>query len=154
MKYCLNYNKDTEYAKSIQEADEWTIVYNSKDTTLLEFLELHKDKRINLYIKDKEIYEDIKNKKINFDFVKELCDKYPNIYIKLNANFCLENKPNFRFFYDIQINDGDVLTGVLKSGVTDVYIVENLGFEIDKVAKIATQYNAQVRVYSNIAQSK
>ena len=145
MKYCLNYNKDTEHAKCIQEADEWTIVYNSKDTTLLEFLEIHKDKRINIYIKNEEI---------SFDFLKELCDKYPNVYIKLNADYYLENKPNFRFFYDIQINDWDILTGVLKSGATDVYIVENLCFEIDKVAEIAAQYNAQVRVYPNIAQSK
>jgi hypothetical protein len=105
MKYCLNYNKDTEHAKCIQEADEWTIVYNSKDTTLLEFLEIHKDKRINIYIKNEEISKYIKDEKTSFSFLKELCDKYPNVYIKLNADFCLENKPNFRFFYDIQIND-------------------------------------------------
>lgn len=71
MKYCLNYNRDTERANHIQDADEWTIQYNSKDTTLLEFLDLHKDKRINIYFE-----EEIKQ-----DFLEELCNKYSNVYI-------------------------------------------------------------------------
>ena len=105
MKYCLNYNQDTEHSNSIQNADEWNIIYNSKDNTLLEFLELHQNKRINLYIKDKDI---------NFTFLKELCEKFKNLYIKLNINYYLDFKPDFRFFYDIQINDWDSLIGVLK----------------------------------------
>lgn len=145
MKYCLNYNRDTEYANCIKKADEWTIIYNNKDTTLLEFLELNKDKRINIYIK---------NEGIDFDFLKELCDKYENVYIKLNADYYLNCKPNFRFFYDIQISNWDILNGVLNLGATDVYIVEDLGFDIGKVKVIASQYNAQIRVYPNIAQSK
>ena len=61
MKYCLNYNRDTERANHIQDADEWIIKYNSKDTTLLEFLDLHKDKRINIYFE-----EEIKREEIEF----------------------------------------------------------------------------------------
>ena len=149
MKYCLNYNKDTEHSKYIHDVDEWTIIYNSKDNTLLEFLEKYKNKRINIYIKEENI---------DFKFLTELCEKYNNVYIKFNGNYYFnlvkENKPNFKFFFDTQINDWDTLIGILKLGVTDVYIVENLAFEIDKVHIIANQYNAQVRVYPNIAQSK
>ena len=149
MKYCLNYNKDTEHSKSIQNVDEWTIVYNSKDNTLLDFLNLHKDKRINIYIKEENI---------DFKFLTELCEKFKNVYIKLKGdyyfNIVKENKPNFRFFFDTHINDWDVLTGILKLKATDVYIVENLAFEIDKVHDITKGFNTQVRVYPNIAQSK
>ena len=50
MKYCFNYNKNTEHMQYINEANEWTIKYNSKDTKLLDLLDLHKDKRINIYV--------------------------------------------------------------------------------------------------------
>lgn len=149
MEYCLNYNKDTEHSNSIKEVNEWNIKYNSKDTTLLEFLDLYRTKRINLFIEDEEV---------DFVFLTELCNKYSNLYIKFKGDYyfdkIIENKPNFKFFFDTQISDWDVLIGVLKMGATDVYIVENLAFEIDKVAEIVHSYNAKVRVFPNIAQSK
>ena len=149
MKYCLNYNKDTEHSKHIHDADEWTIIYNSKDDTLLEFLEKYKNKRINIYVKEE---------KVDFKFLTELCEKYNNVYIKFNGNYYIdkikENKPNFKFFFDTQVSDWDIFIGLLKIQVTDIYIVENLAFEIDKIHAVATQYNTQVRVYPNIAQSK
>ena len=150
MKYCLNYNRDTERANHIQDADEWTIKYNSKDTTLLEFLDLHKDKRINIYFE-----EEIKR-----DFLEELCNKYSNVYIKLNYQLYdkifadKQNKPKIRFFFDTQISDVDTLNALLKLGATDVYIVENLCFELDKISELVHSYNAAIRVYPNIAQSK
>lgn len=150
MKYCLNYNKNTEHANHIQDADEWTIKYNSKDATLLDFLDLHKDKRINIYFEEK----------IKQDFLEELCNKYSNVYIKLNYQLYneffinKENKPKIRFFFDTQISEVDTLNALLKIGVTDVYIVENLCFELDKISKLVHSYNAAIRVYPNIAQSK
>lgn len=41
MRYCLNYNQITEKMECIQEVKEWNIDYNSKDSTLLEFLEIN-----------------------------------------------------------------------------------------------------------------
>jgi len=150
MKYSLNYNQNTEYAECISKANEWNIVYNSKDTTLLEFLNLHKDKRINIYFKEK----------VEQKFLEDLCDKYNNIYLKLNyqeyKDFFLDeqNKPKIRFFFDIEINDIDILNGVLKLGVTDVYLVENLCFELKELSTIIHSYNTSIRVYPNVAQSK
>ena len=150
MKYCFNYNKNTEHMQYINEANEWTIKYNSKDTTLLDFLDLHKDKRINIYVSGEEALT------TPISLFEELCKKYNNIYLKLDMKYFYkkDKKYNFKFFFDELVNDWDVLIGLLKYGVTDIYIVENLGFELDKVAEIAAQYNAQVRVYPNVAQSK
>ena len=50
MKYCLPYNKYTYKKDLIKEADEWSIDYNPDDKTLFGFLELYKNKRINLRI--------------------------------------------------------------------------------------------------------
>ena len=146
MKYCFNYNKDTEHAKYINKVDEWTIEYNPKDDTLLEFLDLHKDKRINLYFKEL----------VPEELLYELTNKYNNLYLKLNTKLFYQEdiKYEFNFFFDELVSDWDTFIGLLKYGVTDVYIVENLGFELDKVAEIAGLYNVQVRVYPNVAQSK
>lgn len=145
MKYCFNYNENTEHMKYINNADEWTIKYNSKDNTLLKFLDLHKDKRINLYIEE-EVPEEL---------LYELSNRYPNLYFKLNMikYFNKDKKYNFNFFFDTLINNWDMLIGLLEYGVTDVYIVENLGFELKRVAEIASLYNVQIRVYPNVAQS-
>jgi hypothetical protein len=42
----------------------------------------------------------------------------------------------------------------LDYGVTDVFITEQLGFEVDKVAEIAHSKNVQVRAFPNVAQSQ
>ena len=46
-----------------------------------------------------------------------------------------------------------MLDGYLNLGVSDVYIVNELGFELDKVYDIVHDHNAKVRVFPNIAQS-
>ena len=145
MKYCFNYNQKTEHMQYINKADEWTIEYNSKDSTLLEFLDLHKDKRINLYIKDI----------VPEELLYELSNRYDNLYFKLNMkNFYNKDKKyDFKFFFDELVSDWDTLIGLLEYGVSDVYIVENLGFELDKVAEIAKKYNIQIRAFPNVAQS-
>ena len=58
------------------------------------------------------------------------------------------------FFFDTQISDVDTLNALLKLGATDVYIVENLCFELDKISELVHSYNVAIRVYPNIAQSK
>ena len=150
MKYCINYNQKTERLECINEADEWTIKYNSKDETLLEFLKLHTDKRINLWITNGDF--------VSIDFLQELSDKFDNLYFKLPLNSYLEeienNEVHFRYFFDEYINNWDTLIGVLQKSVTDVYITEDLGFELDKVAATAAKYGAQVRVFPNVAQSE
>ena len=150
MKYCFNYNRETEHMDCINKADEWTIVYNSKDTTLLAFLDLHKDKRINLYVKGEEALS------TPIKLFEELSRKYENLYIKLDMQYHYkkDKKYNFKFYFDEMVNNWDTLIGLLDYGVSDIYIVESLGFELDKVAAIAHSYNTQVRVYPNVAQSK
>lgn len=97
MKYCFNYNQKTKYMQYINKADEWTIEYNSKDSTLLEFLDLHKDKRINLYIKDI----------VPEELLYELSNRYNNLYFKLNMkNFYNKDKKyDFKFFFDELVSD-------------------------------------------------
>ena len=149
MKYCFQYNP--QEASLTKVADELEIKYNRKDNTLLEFLEKYKEKRIIIYID----YEDILEKDLLL--FKELKEKY-NIVIKIDLDTELEvakklKQYNIPFFFSQLISDWDVLNGILDFGVTDVYIVENLCFELDAVAAKVHSYNTKVRVFPNVAQS-
>lgn len=146
MKYCFLYNQKTEHSKYINEVDEWTIIYNSKDTTLLEFLEAHKDKRINLHFTEE----------VDLDFLNDLAKKFPNLYFELSMEYLseiLENKPEFHYFFDVLVNNWDTFIGLLHGGVTDIYIVENMGFELDKIAAMAHKEGISIRAFPNVAQS-
>lgn len=147
MKYCTNYNQFTEKASCIQTADEWNIIFNEKDTTLLEFLNAHLDKRINLSISDIKL----------LNFCEELSKKYTNLYIKF-IDIPLEELKNkdihFKFFTNTLVNNIDIMQQLMDLKVTDVYIVEGLGFELEKISNYLHKNNIQIRVFPNVAQSQ
>jgi len=148
MNYCFNYNRDTEKSKYINEVAEWTIKYNSKDNTLLDFLDLHTNKRINLYIENLDV--DIK-------FLQDLLNKYNNLYLKLSVKYydiIKQDKKLFsRYFFETEVDNWETFIGLCEWGVSDIYIIGILGFELDKVAEIAAKYKVQSRVYPNISQT-
>ena len=152
MKYCIYYNKNS---KILQEVDEITIKYNRKDTTLLDFLKLYENKRVNIYIAD--LQEFIENKEI---------EKLKAIYNSGITNFAIKlpiydkdaitmiKETTIPFFIDKRVNNWDLFNGYVDLGVSDIYIVEELCFEIDKVAKIAHEKNVKIRTFPNVAQSQ
>ena len=153
MKYCLPYNQKTSKSKLIEEADEWTIEYNPQDKTLHEFLEKYKDKRINIFLQDISIL----NNKLDLDLFININNIYPNTYLELsNFSQLLADKLNenhIRFFFKTYASNWDMLYELLFYNVTDVFITEELGFELDKVSQVTKAKNVQVRVFPNVAQS-
>lgn len=151
MKYCLKYNQKTYQSPHIQDADELTIDFNRKDTTLLKFLDKYSDKRINMYVGD-EMYEEK-----DLHFLSELCKKYSNLYIKfgLHKEDKLEEiiDLGFPFFFSDLVNSWDLFLGLVECGVSDIYIVEELGFDLQRVAEVAHNEEVQIRVFPNVAQS-
>lgn len=154
MKYCLPYNKYTYQSELINEADEWTIDYNPDDKTFLPFLDLHKDKRINLRVLDKiNITEPL-----GANFIKDLQKEYPNVYIEFGdyskeiIDVIKENEIK-NYFFSIFVNNIDAFYILVNSGVSDIYIVEALGFELNKLSKVAKEHNVKVRVFPNMAQA-
>lgn len=88
-----------------------------------------------------------------------MCEKYPNLYLKLTLDYYekikeLEDRKDLRFFFDTRVSDWDTLLGLIDFRVTDVYVVEDLCFELDKVAEIAHSRGVKIRIYPNVAQSK
>lgn len=157
MKYCIDYNKESSILDKI---DEINIEYKriESDEALQAFCEEHKNQRINVCIND---YEEGINEgyfKNSLDFQKN----HPNInnlYLRFpgkgqELDMMLSNDyPDAKFYFDIKVNDWDKFIGLIEYNVTDIYIIEGMGFELDKISKIAKAHNTQIRVYPNVAQS-
>lgn len=150
MKYCLNYSKDL---KNLDKADEINIKSSQNNEDLLNFLISHKDKRINLCVDDNI-------ETFNLDLIKSIKKENPelSIYIRLNTHdedIIRQVKEAGLPFYLLEgANCWDVLNGLIKLGVSDIFVVEDLGFELGVVRNLTKKHNIAVRVYPNVAQSQ
>ena len=158
MKYCLDFNKHSPY---MAEADELNIIYDAKDRDLVQFLKDHASQRINLTLRNLE--EALKNKEIERIFVIREENPELNISIKIpyydrkneNLTKSLEIiKNKIPFYFDTLVNDWDTFLGMINLGVSDIYIVEELGFQLDKISSIAHKNNIQIRCFPNVCQTE
>jgi len=155
MKYCIDYNKESQI---LDRVDEINIQYNKiqDEEALSQFCEQHQKQRINICIDDLE--EGINEKYISNILKYQDEHKNYNIYIRLGGKneelgILLSQYPNAKFYFNTRVNDWDRVIGYIEYGVSDIYVVEGLGFELDKVAAIAHAHNVQIRVFPNVAQS-
>lgn len=158
MKYCISYNKNFKY---IDKIDELNI--DVKRTDLMELVVLHPQQRINICIRDEEDFIEHQQKYIKLfntivtdfpenDFALKLRD-YKDNKVKEILNIIKENENKFKFFFETFIKDWDTLMGYIELHPSDIYIVENLGFEIERIAKLLHSKGIKVRAFPNVAQS-
>lgn len=57
------------------------------------------------------------------------------------------------FFFNDYISSYDVLAGMINYGVSDVYVANELGFDLKKIHEVTKNKNVKLRVIPNIAQS-
>ena len=153
MNYCGIYNQITQPLSYIDKLQEWKILYRKQDTSLPAFIELHTDKKIILEIKD----EDFDN-----TFIREglfvLAEKYKNITLLLGEysaeKAAMAKSAHIKFFFINRVNNWDTLIGLIAAGVSEVYITDELGFEITDVAEVAHSKGVNIRVYPDVAQSQ
>lgn len=153
MKYCIDFNKDTQILDKVDEINIFLDRIESLEA-LSQFSEEHKNQRINVCITDLE-------KALIDNQIKALLDyqeNNSNIYLRFpgkseELDMLLAEYPNSKFYFDIKVNDWDRVIGFIEYGVSDIFIVEGLGFELDKIAAIAHSKGIQIRVYPNVAQT-
>lgn len=147
MKYCINYHRNF---KNADKADEFTITYNKKNDVLIDFLENFKDKRVNLTIDERLNYGELK-------LLKTISDTYSNLVLRFENydSDAIEDIVDcgVPFFFGNRVNNWDEFLGLVELAVTDIYIVEELCFELDKVSAIAHNEDIKIRIYPNVAQS-
>lgn len=145
MKYCFTYQKHN--SKLMKQADEILIDYQPQDTTFEDFLELYKEKRIIVNV-------------LPYHLTQEEIEKLNAFYLKYN-NFVLKldkyekekiDLLKMPFFLATLVDDWDTFHWLLSIGVSDIYIVNILGFYIKECSKLAHEKNVKIRVFPNVAQ--
>lgn len=155
MNYCLRYFKNS---KSIKRYDEILISYEDQSIFDLEnFIQKYKGQRIIIEVRLFKFLE----RRMWVD-INALFSRYHNLAICFIVNnetiLSQEEKEEIStlmapYFFSASISTWDQLHYYLNLGASDVYITENLGFDIEAVARLTHQHGAKVRVYPNVAQS-
>lgn len=158
MKFCLNYKRGSKY---LEKAEEININFHDKLSHLLDFLIEHSEQRINLCI-----YE--YNLSLFGTKLKELKDiiekeNYPsNLWIKLpkiseetlKMFTIIKAKYGIPCFFDEHASEWETFRGLIDLGVSDIYVTENLLFEVNLAAEIAHPLGIQLRTFPNVCQKK
>lgn len=160
MKYCGLYSNKI----NMDAFDEISIIYEDQSKELIGFLQKHPNQRINLIVRDIDKFYDDKEW-LKLDQIKEAM---PNQELYL----CFFGAKRFSVIEDSRIHQiianlcnipyftGDLATNfsqlnyLLNLGVSDVYVGENICFEIPAVKQLCEKYGARVRAYPNVAQSE
>ena len=153
MKYCTVYSNTSHIIDKVDEI----IIYFDKNKILnlfTDFIPKHQNQRIIIELKDD--YED------NLESLKKILNIYkerPQLKFDLLVNnfeqefIDLLKNSDIKYFFHIYVNNWDTFRGLIALGASDIYIVENMGFELDKIAAIAHEHNIQIRVFPNVVQS-
>lgn len=148
MKYCIRHYNNAE---AIAAADEIMIDCEKVTGKMLDtILSLVKTK-------DRVIVNLLPYLDTNYQVFADLAIKADNIVFLINhkrhdVDFFQNNK--MKFFFDAHINTPEKLRLAIDAGVTDVYITDDFGFELIKIAETCKSKGVKIRCYPNIAQTE
>ena len=123
---------------------------------LKEFLEDHSSQRIIVVIKAEDYHNFFEDR----GFFELLLTKQKNFALKfedmenITEEKLVEIKRNdIPFFFNEYVDRFEMLYNFFDLGVSDVYITNELGFDIKRAAALCHEHNVNVRCFPNIAQS-
>lgn len=156
MKYCINYSNKSHI---IDKVDEILIRYDKNKILELftQFIPAHLNQRVIVQlIEENNIDTIVNNLKKIISIYNENKDIKFDIQLPFyNQKFMEELKDtDLKYFFKAAANSWDKFTGLMSQNVSDIYITDELAFELDKVAEIAHKNNIKVRIYPNVAQSR
>lgn len=154
MKYCFNYNRRSEVLHLL---DEVNIKFDPEDLDLIfDYILEHQHQRINAKVTEQgyiykynllEKFEAFKDEHPNANFAIIL----PKYDLNL-AQLCQQKELDF--FFDVVVRDWETFNTFVTAGVSDVYLVEQMMFEIKDAAAAAHKAGVKVRTFPNIAQRR
>lgn len=153
MKYCL-YFDELKNKNIISKENEILISYKEEDTNLLDICRQYSEQRIVIDISNFYLFKESDGIK-KIQGLKEVLP-HTDIVLRIfyNKEDCLLlQKNNLPFFCNKFANTWEIFNGLLNLGVTDIYVTEELGFNITKCAEIAHSKNIFIRVFPDVAQS-
>lgn len=131
-------------------ADEFNLKFNSErnsEEKLIEFAETYQDHRINIEM-------DI----VDSSLLSVLSKVHPRIYVRLTRMSDMTilselRKKKIKFFFDSEAYTATSITSLIfliSIGVSDVYIADDLCYDLENTAEIAHGWNVQLRLVLNV----
>lgn len=154
MQYCIPFFIKSKYSKDVNELS--IRVTDESDIKLLpNFIQDHPNQRIIIKIMSEDFWEknklaSIKERLLKLNNYAFCMSKDIDFYKKREFAAYFQNLP---FFFEEGANTWDILRGMLSMGVSDIYVTEELGFELNKVSEVVHSFDVKIRCYPNIAQS-
>lgn len=152
MKYAINYYRECPI---LDAADEIIIQYKKKDAELIHFVQKYKESQriiANAAMLDFETLSE------NLEIFNAAHEAHPAFTVLIsikNLSFS-ESLKNYEipFFFIEGATCLDDVNDFIEAGVSDIYIQNELGFNIKQISYFCQEKNVQVRVYPNVAQNK
>lgn len=147
MKFAIKYYKG---CRVLDKADEVIIKYYERSANLINFAEnLPKEQRLIVNIVELENIDD------SLSIFKATKKAHPQFAILLSKeqSYATIAEIDVPFFFIEGASSYDDLAGITRLGVSDIYIMNELGFDIKNAADFCHSQNINVRVYSNVAQT-
>lgn len=149
MNFAIPFFKNFKYSN---QNIQWNIIYKPKIKQLNNFIKIYGTHRINLLFTDFELHRDC-------EIVTVLRETFPDTEIIIclpSYNKNLEktlNEQKLPHYYNEPITDWDKFQGFLKLNVTDIFIAENLAFNIKNLSLNAKKYNKALRCFCNLCET-
>lgn len=147
MKFAVKFYKD---CRILPQVDEIIIQYNEKNPNLIKFVQEYKeDQRIVINITELSNIED------NLNIFEAAFKAHPHFAILLSQkqNIADIAEMNIPFFFLEGASCLDDMAAMVNAGVSDLYVINELAFNIVEVSEYCHKKNVSVRVYPNVAQS-
>ena len=147
MKIAIKYYKGCHI---LDKADEIIIKYTHKTSQLIDFVQKWENKRIIVDISELNDIED------NVSIFKEAFDAHNEIAIMALYGQKIEKitAMHIPFFFADGVKTIDDFIAQVNLGVSDIYLLNELCFDIVKYAKICREKGIKIRVYPNVAQTQ
>ena len=158
MKYCIRYTNDFRLYDLV---DEIKIKLWEVDMNLLGYTQKIKQEKL----KQRIIVDlTVLNPEVDISTDGELYNKlvlakqsYRNLAVMIDLSQLsmvnLLKKYDIPFFFDLVVDHWDTLQSFCELGVSDVYIGNELGFDMMRVSEYCKRRKIRIRVYPNIAQN-
>lgn len=147
MLVCLNYRNGNRYNN---EAGEFKIkVSKNIDNKLFDFIQQYKDKKLMIDITELDIES-------NMTVLSTLAAKNVTYILSLEQEkyLYLFDEENIKYCFNVGVDNWDTLHAFIKLRVSEMYITNELCFDLSKVRKVLRDADIRMRTYANVAQSR
>lgn len=156
MKYCSQFTNKI----NLSQFDEISIIYDKQDEYLVDFMQKHSNQKINLIIRDPldfcANYEYLKLNTIKLqhpEFNFSICFYAVSIFDLIPAELeKILKKLEMPYFMGLIVTNFDQLQYLLEKGVSEVYLAEDICFDLLRVKRLCSRYGVTVRAFPNVGQ--